>query len=100
MRLTPKISDSPQATINSDEVPAIPLRNSTARAVKSMRGPVYAIVPDPCLPLEPFSCCSLLRAHFSDLRVIGLNGCAIDISYVGHDAFAVLDPQFANIRAK
>src|SRR5690348_11500071 len=80
IRVTPKISDRPADTRNSDEAAASPFRSWMTKEAKvtprSVGGP-----------------------HLPDLLVARQRVLAVDEAPVGHDALAVLEPDAADIGA-
>src|SRR5258705_2553474 len=84
MRVTPKISDRPAATRNSDEAPARPLRSWTMKAERVMG--VLAQAQDSSAP----STGSIDRAQLLDLgRARHVPG-AVEVAVVDHHALATL----------
>src|SRR5687768_850850 len=80
MRLTPKISDSPAATRNSELAPASPFRNCSRTAASL--NPAVSLLPQ--------------RA---DLLLGGLDPGAVDVAPVDHRALAVFLRELADVRA-
>src|ERR1700754_4727747 len=82
MRVTPKISDSPAPTRNSEEAPARPLRSWTTRPEKSMG----------CVR-------SIGRAQLLHLFVARQELRAVEIAVVDHHALATFVAGLADERA-
>src|SRR5690606_32672620 len=97
MRVTPKISERPAATRNSEDASASPFRSWTIKPDKSIF--LHALWSKKRAALRRALAWSIGRTHFFDFLVGRLDVGAVDIADVDHDALAVLLGQLAHVGA-
>src|SRR5690606_11529530 len=97
MRVTPKISDRPAATRNSEDASASPFRSWTIKPDKSIF--LHTSWSKKRAAWRRALAWSIGRAHLLDFFIGRLDVRTVDIAYVGHDALAVLLGQLAHVGA-